>query len=316
MSAAPVAQSRRPEESLFKQQQLPAWQPVLTPKSVILTFFSFAVIFIPIGVVILVASDKVVESDTLDYTNCEVINGICTGTLNVPKDMEPPVYVYYELTNFYQNHRRYVKSRNDDQLRGETVTSRSSLEDCDPLIENKNKTGNQRFYNPCGLIANSFFNDNFTFTGKSPLLIDETGIAWESDRETKFKSPSIYAGSPPRDVPNFKGEDFENEHFMVWMRTAGLPDFRKLYGKINTPVKKGNYEVSIETDYDVKSFGGSKRLVLSTTTWIGGKNDFLAYAYIIVGVICAVLGFLFLLKNHFSPRQLGDPRYLAWNRAQ
>lgn len=28
------------------------------------------------------------------------------------------VYVYYGLSNFYQNHRRYVKSRDDSQLNG------------------------------------------------------------------------------------------------------------------------------------------------------------------------------------------------------
>jgi len=28
--------------------------------------------------------------------------------------MEGPVYVYYQLDNFYQNHRRYVKSRSFD----------------------------------------------------------------------------------------------------------------------------------------------------------------------------------------------------------
>lgn len=27
-----------------------------------------------------------------------------------------------------------------------------------------------------------------------------------------------------------------NEHFIVWMRTAGLPQFRKLYGKIDQPI--------------------------------------------------------------------------------
>jgi hypothetical protein len=92
----------------------------------------------------------------------------------------------------------------------------------------------------------------------------------------------------------------QNEHFIVWMRTAGLPNFRKLYGKISTPVKKGTvltFTVAtsetcghfatlqasnpspLYTDFAVDSFGGKKSLVLSTTSWFGGKNPFL--------VICA-----------------------------
>ena len=30
-----------------------------------------------------------------------------------------PVYVYYQIDNFYQNHRTYVKSRENKQLKGE-----------------------------------------------------------------------------------------------------------------------------------------------------------------------------------------------------
>jgi len=36
--------------------------------------------------------------------------------------MIAPVYVYYQLDNFYQNHRRYVKSRDYKQLMGENRT--------------------------------------------------------------------------------------------------------------------------------------------------------------------------------------------------
>lgn len=32
--------------------------------------------------------------------------------------MEGPVYVYYGLEKFFQNHRSYVKSRSSDQLKG------------------------------------------------------------------------------------------------------------------------------------------------------------------------------------------------------
>jgi LEM3 (ligand-effect modulator 3) family / CDC50 family len=42
----------------------------------------------------------------VDYTDCV---SPCNVTINVKKDMDGPVYLYYRLTNFYQNHRRYVK---------------------------------------------------------------------------------------------------------------------------------------------------------------------------------------------------------------
>ena len=50
-------------------------------------------------------------------------------TFNVKETLEPPVYLYYKLTSFYQNHRRYAKSRSDGQLSGE---SSPSVTDCSP----------------------------------------------------------------------------------------------------------------------------------------------------------------------------------------
>lgn len=37
----------------------------------------------------------------------------------IDEDVDGPIYVYYELQNFYQNHRRYVKSRSAYQLEGQ-----------------------------------------------------------------------------------------------------------------------------------------------------------------------------------------------------
>jgi len=46
----------------------------------------------------------------------------------------------------------------------------------------------------------------------------------------------------------------EDEHFIVWMRTAGLPNFRKLWGSIKGELKAGSYFVSIQNNYQVDPF--------------------------------------------------------------
>ena len=82
-------------------------------------------------------------------------------------------------------------------------------------------------------------------------------------------------------------------HFIVWMRTAGLPNFRKLWGKINEPLLPGNYELLIMNNYEVKPFQGKKSFVISTTNALGGKNYFLAICYITVGTLCMLFSFVF-----------------------
>lgn len=82
--------------------------------------------------------------------------------------------------------------------------------------------------------------------------------------------------------------------------------------------------------FDVKSYGGTKNLLLSTRTVMGGKNNFLGIAYLVVGALCMVLGVLFTIAHLIKPRcvlfiladrtlpsnicrKLGDHTYLSWN---
>ena len=80
--------------------------------------------------------------------------------------MKKPVFMYYKLTDFYQNHRRYVKSRSDAQLRGiENLPPSDVTADCsDSHVENSTEGGDKlsNVVSPCGLIAWSLFNDSFT----------------------------------------------------------------------------------------------------------------------------------------------------------
>ena len=72
MSGATTTQqnSHEPKDSKFKQQALPAWQPILTAGTVLPTFFVIGVAFIPIGVGLMYFSNQVKEV-IIDYTSCK-----------------------------------------------------------------------------------------------------------------------------------------------------------------------------------------------------------------------------------------------------
>jgi hypothetical protein len=87
------------------------------------------------------------ESSTSSGTQCVL-------EFHLPADLQPPVFMYYRLTSFYQNHRRYVKSMDSDQLKGKAVSADTlNGGDCKPLA-----IYNDKIVYPCGLIANSMFN--------------------------------------------------------------------------------------------------------------------------------------------------------------
>lgn len=375
--------SRRPGNTAFRQQRLKAWQPILTPKTVLPLFFILGIIFAPLGGLLLWASSKV-EEIVIDYTDCldettthktwdiknfvnipsskvrtsfhsgspkeqprwqsvnQTVKGrdspdrVCTLEFEIPNNLPPPVFFYYRLTNFYQNHRRYVKSVDERQLKGEAVTLRAldGSDACSPLISDPD-TGKP--YYPCGLIANSLFNDTFsnplltnanTGADNQTYVMSHKGIAWDSD--TKRYKKSSYRNSDVMPPPNWRVQypdgytdknpipDLsEREDFQVWMRTAGLPTFSKLAMKNTTDaMPKGTYYVNITDNFNVKLYGGTKSIVISTTTVMGGKNPFLGIAYVVVGGLCVVLGTIFAIRHLFKPRKLGDHTYLSWNNDQ
>ncbi|KIK59640.1 hypothetical protein GYMLUDRAFT_44075 [Collybiopsis luxurians FD-317 M1] len=380
---------RRPANTAFKQQRLKAWQPILTPKTVLPTFFLGAIIFGPIGGLLIWGSSLVSEM-TFDYTNCEklppsesntsltyhnipsseysyhlsssasknvqieppvyaflnntekdgfdVSNQLqCVVQFDIPADLSASVFMYYKLTNFYQNHRRYVKSMDTDQLRGKGGTAtKLDKGECKPLSSIDGKA----IY-PCGLIANSLFNDTFT----NPVLLNSTdtnirtnetylfsysGIAWPGESKKYVSNPigngytSLDEIVPPpnwqKRFPNNYTEDnvpnlAADEHFQNWMRTAGLPTFTKLYGRNDQDtMKKGRYVVTVGLNYPVLPYKGTKSIVISTVSWIGGKNPFLGWAYVATAGLFVLLAIAGTARHLIKPRRLGDMSLLSWNR--
>ncbi|KAF5330821.1 hypothetical protein D9619_005672 [Psilocybe cf. subviscida] len=380
---------KRPANTAFKQQRLKAWQPILTPKTVLPTLFIIGIILAPIGGLLIWGSSLVTEI-TFDYTDCDNLTPAtsnltakftnlpsnkysyhlrskddnaailapptyalvvdpnetnvtqkrqCLVEFSIPADLEPSVLFYYKLTNFFQNHRRYVKSLNSDQLKGKYVSPGSlDKSDCKPLAVN----GSNVAIFPCGLIANSLFNDTFSNPvlqnpsgsnqSQVPYNFSYSGIAWPGEANKYTANPVGDGGYPSlADItppPNWAlrypgGYTEENpppnlktdEHFQNWMRTAGLPTFTKLYGRNDDDVMaKGRYRITIGLNFPVSPYKGTKSFVISTVSWIGGKNPFLGWAYVAASAVFVLLAVLGTARHLIKPRRLGDMTLLSWNR--
>ncbi|KAK0400136.1 hypothetical protein QR680_003372 [Steinernema hermaphroditum] len=253
---------------------------------------------------------------------------------NVPDDLQkihrgkrnkPPgllmgdVVFFYGLSNFYQNLRQYIASRNDQQLFGDL----ESVENCAPY--EKDETSGLKIA-PCGSVANSMFNDTFSMTysmenGTTVNVPFAAGNVIHSyERERKYKNPPYdpalnetlcdafnkttqppWWQTPICEVGNDEtGRGFENVDFIVWMNTAPLPDFRKIYRTLNRTqpddstfhigLPAGNYTLRIRYNYGVAQFNIKKYFVIATTSWSGPKNFFLGIAYMTVGLFLFLLG--------------------------
>jgi hypothetical protein len=61
--------------------------------------------------------------------------------------VQQPIYVYYQLDNFYQNHRRYVKSKDAKQLMGQNRTVAEVNNTCTPVVTNADLNPGTTFWN-------------------------------------------------------------------------------------------------------------------------------------------------------------------------
>ncbi|XP_026151325.1 transmembrane protein 30C [Mastacembelus armatus] len=256
--------ARRPDNSAFKQQRLPAWSPMLTANTVLPFFYFMALTCMLLGVWLLLTVQSTQEI-RMDYTEAGTCNICfekrknvsnaaescsCKVVFPIEKPLKGDVFFYYSLQNFHQNLRRYMSSRDDGQLVGRKnhLTHPSSY--CEPFTKDQNGLP----VAPCGAVANSIFNDSFTLTYygssglpvKVPLL--RNGITWYTDKNVKFRNPKIDNWTLPQvfegtakplywqkpvyelDPLNLNNNGFINDDLIIWMRAAAFPNFKKLYG--------------------------------------------------------------------------------------
>ncbi|VDD88624.1 unnamed protein product [Enterobius vermicularis] len=251
-------------ESKWRQQTLPAYRPILTGRLVLAIFLVQGILFIAIGVMI-----KLFDHSTYQ------------------KSFKGDVKFQYGIEYFNQNNRQYIKSRNDIQLTGDL----QSTGDCGKYATS-NESGVELPIAPCGLMANSMFNavkdqsatsENISYLLDTFQLFYETkgvtvpfssdNVIWSVERKRKFINPkydktknetlcSAFEGTakpldwerPACELGNDEdGYAFENVDFIVWMKPAALPNFRKTYrtlkrsktGVFTNGLPQGNYTLTV-----------------------------------------------------------------------
>jgi len=261
--------------------------------------------------------DNIPGCEVTSADNKDTLPKLCNVDITIKQDMPAPVYVYYSFTNFYQNHRRYLKSKSAPQLRAEFENDEMDVTDCEP--ETTKRYQNKPMY-PCGLLAYTFPPDRFVATlGGEPLCPScnmtadrynrsfiwedkntwaQKDIAWATDVSEKFKYKKTegLTRSGPRwnDIYGIDLPRVDDKDFIVWMRSAPLPNFKKLYRIIKTKsLKKGDQlTFSVANYWDNHRYKTEKWISINTMGSLGGDNTSLVE----ISAVTAAFSFMTIIS--------------------
>eukprot|EP00750_Incisomonas_marina_P018486 INCI2974.2.p1 GENE.INCI2974.2~~INCI2974.2.p1 ORF type:complete len:2129 (-),score=317.69 INCI2974.2:401-6787(-) len=199
----------------------------------------------------------------------------CIAQVVFPIRMQSPVFVYYGIRNMYQNHLVYYSSFSIEQLHGDLAYKTSA--DCRSTFS----TVSNKTLVPCGLSAQALFTDSFMLQQPgSALALNSSDIAWTTDTNHRFQNAEDwqtpdkqaefeFLGETYNDVPSRLADELqthgvEGQHFNVWMRSAAMPSFYNLWGRVdNVDALEANvpYNLTIIRSFNAARFGGTKSLL-------------------------------------------------------
>ena len=312
-----VIEEMKSRGNFLLRQELKDLTPLNTPKCIIIYHIFFIIIFCSISIIILSTNGKKSFIENR-YNVCpSEQKGI---NFTIPYNLTAPIYFYYKLNNFYSNHIDYVKSKNYKQLRGEKVSNEEIDASCQYMSRNKEhfRTDNESriisyknqsmdpnsTMNPCGLIADSIFNDVFYLydTNGNKVNIIEKEIALEIDKQKMYKNND--------NSEYIQWYNKENEHFIVWMNMELFPNFIKKWGYINQDLKEGEYTIKIENSWGKPKWKVIKSFILAKGHKFGTEKFF---GYVLL--VCLSTEMLFILVIYITRNKIRkfNPEEMKWD---
>lgn len=241
-------------------------------------FIIFMIFHILIGIISIGFTNDIREYKIRYDDKCGLSETNPTGTADIYFNNPPlsgNIFFYFELHDYYQTYFLMARHLSIEGIRGR-------LEDYPVECETNNKTTIA-----CEIFNKIFFLDCYEILNGN---FSELDITWRHTKGNLYKE----AEGPYEDSSNwilhpnvsdyFSGEAL-NEHFIVWMRIAAKPNFRKLYSKSSDGCP-ANLHVHVHCFYPYTLYHGERYLVLLKPDGLGGKSLMLAiFNFILSGVI-------------------------------
>lgn len=286
----------------------------ITTRCTVIILFIIGFLFLAAGISFIVLTNNMFEQE-VDY-NEECLHQIqqnnftsnnCTVYFNITETLKGEVIFLYHLSNFYQNHRRIFQSKSEQQIRGSHLLY-NKLSSCAPKISENGSKDPSALYLPCGLAPFSFLNDTYHFT--DPELsanFSEEGISLVQERENLYKPLSPQYKEGIRWLEDITPKGTTDEHFIVWMRTAAMPNFIKVFSVCHDcEINPGSYEVLIQMNYPQSMYDGRRSIIITTTSALGSRSYFISVTYIAVGGLSLLFAVICLIQLLCCPRRLGQ----------
>eukprot|EP01066_Platyproteum_vivax_P018544 Platyproteum_vivax@DN7563_c1_g1_i2.p1 len=234
--------------------------------------------------------------------------------LNVAQDLVPPIYLYYRLSDFTSNHKRFGESKSrlyygsSYNCRG--IEKYGKAKQIRPdLASTMLNYPDDADMEPCGLAAISMFTDTFQLKrGSQNIILQTNSVAWPDEhkfyakdgttcQDVKVSGRCSTAAGISATVRNKDDLRFckywicpaQNYHYQGWVRFNPRKQIIQQWGKINQKLPKGTYTVDlIANTWPADKWMTKKGVQIGVTTGAGGNSPFLGW----VCVATAILLFL------------------------
>eukprot|EP00441_Pelagodinium_beii_P031960 CAMPEP_0197628520 /NCGR_PEP_ID=MMETSP1338-20131121/6797_1 /TAXON_ID=43686 ORGANISM="Pelagodinium beii, Strain RCC1491" /NCGR_SAMPLE_ID=MMETSP1338 /ASSEMBLY_ACC=CAM_ASM_000754 /LENGTH=344 /DNA_ID=CAMNT_0043199503 /DNA_START=51 /DNA_END=1085 /DNA_ORIENTATION=+ len=258
----------------------------------------------------------------IEYTSADQV-----VTFDIDNAFTGDVFVYYEMTDLFLNHKTYVESK--DPLSIYKFMGAAQCENADTkewatlrrgtdtsfMARINAQPGNTLL--PCGLVSLSTFTDRYEFQldigggDWEDIDADESDITLANEGEKAFGKFEEEDGIYKIDGQQTWITPDTWKHWQVWQRTpAGSHVLRNQWAVIRGGLQAGKYRVNlIENSAIWEEWGASKTIVLANTIGFGNGGaaaglSFICFGLFAMELIC-VCGFM-ILRATQKPQPLED----------